>query len=316
MKLSGFLTGLFLLLIFLQVAPSLIKNVKKQYERMLSPKTNIGVIKISGVLTNADYYNKYLNKFFKDPEIKAILIKMDCPGGASGTAQSIYQEILSLKAKHHKPIVTLVENVCASGGYYIACATDNIIASPSAVIGSVGTSFQFLFQLKEFIENFKVKYKSLTAGKYKSTTDPFVDITPEQEAMLKEVLQNSYEQFLQDVSKSRNLPLTTKEKWAEGKIFTGTQARALGLIDSIGSPFTAVQVLRDRALIDEKEEIIWVKPPEESTFSKLFGINQQEDEESPFSTCCAAGSLFSSSSFDASKLMSFLDDKLVGKRIC
>jgi Periplasmic serine proteases (ClpP class) len=134
--------------------------------------------------------------------------------------------------------------------------------------------------------------------------------------MLKDVLQNSYEQFLQDVSKSRNLPLTTKEKWAEGKIFTGTQARALGLIDAIGSPFTAVQVLRDRALIDEKEEIIWIKPPEESNFSKIFGINQQEDEESPFSTSVSLPDSFSSSSMGINKLMSFLDDKLIGKRIC
>lgn len=316
MKLSGFLTGLFLLLIFLQVAPPMVKNIKKQYERMLSPKTNIGVIKISGVLTNADYYNKYLNKYFKDPEIKAILIKMDCPGGASGTAQSIYQEILSLKAKHNKHIITLVENVCASGGYYIACATDNIIASPSSIIGSVGTSFQFLFQLKEFIENFKVKYKSLTAGKYKSTTDPFVDITPEQELMLNNVLQSSYEKFLQDVSTRRNLPIATKDKWAEGKIFTGTQALTLGMIDSVGSPYTAIQVLRDLALIDEKEEIIWVKPPEESTFSKLFGTNQQEDEESPFSTSVNFGTNSLESNFGINKLMSFLDDKLIGKRIC
>lgn len=306
MRLSRLLTGLFLLLIFLQVAPSLIKSIKKQYERMLVPKANIGVIKISGVLTNADYYNKYLNKFFKDPEIKAILIKMDCPGGASGTAQSIYQEIVSLKAKYNKPIVTLVENVCASGGYYIACATDSIIVCPSSIIGSIGTSFQFLFQLKEFMENYKIKYKSLTAGKYKSTTDPFVDITPDQEAMLKDVLQNSYEQFVQDVSKNRKLTLATKDSWAEGKIFTGTQALKLGLVDIIGSPYAAIQVLRDRALIEEKDEIVWVKPPKEGGLSKLFGDTTQEDDES----------LFSSSSVYTNKLVAFLDDKFVSKRIC
>lgn len=306
MRLSGFLTGLFLLLVFLQVAPSLIKNIKKQYERMLVPKTHVGVLKINSVLSNSDHYNKYLNKFFKDPEIKAILIKMDCPGGACGTAQSIYNEILSLKAKHNKPIITLVENICASGGYYIACATDHIIVAPGAIVGSIGATYQFLFQLKDFIESFKIKYKSIAAGKYKSTTDPFVDITPEQEKMLESVLQNSYQQFVSDVSKNRKLTLDNKDVWAEGKIFTGVQALELGLVDAIGSPYNAIEVIRDRALIDEKEEIIWVKPPKETGLMSLFGEGQQDDEES----------LFTTSFSGSNKLMAFLDEKLVKKSIC
>lgn len=306
MRFSRFITGLFLLLIFLQVAPSLVKNIKKQYERMLVPKTNIGVIKISGVLNSSDYYNKYLNKYFKDNDIKAILLQIDCVGGASGTSQAIYSEILSLKVKHNKPIVALVENVCASGAYYIACATDHIIAAPSAIVGSIGTSFQFLFQLREFIENFKVKYKSLTAGKYKSTTDPFVDITPDQEKMLRDVLQNSYEQFVNDVSKSRKLKLETKDKWAEGKLFTGAQALELGLIDSVGSAFNAIQIIRDRAIIEEKEEIIWVKPPVETSFSRFFGESNEDEQES----------MFSSSSSVSHKLLAFFDDTLFKKSVC
>jgi len=302
MKFTEYLKTLFFLLLFLQFAPPMIKNIKKQYERLIVPKARVGLVEVKGILYKSERYNKYLNKFFKDPNIKAILIKMDCPGGASGTSQSVYNEILSLKKKYNKPVITLVENICASGGYYIACATDHIIAAPSSMIGSIGNAFQYLFQLKEFIENYKIKYKTLTAGKYKSTTDPFVDITPEQEAMLQDVLKDSYAQFTQDVSKNRKLSLKTKGEWAEGKLFTGSQALKIGLIDAVGSPFTAVQVIREKALIDEKEEILWVKPPKVTGLATLFGGTSEEDE----------GSMFSMFTHG---LYAFLENKLVGKRI-
>jgi len=282
MKFTEYLKTLFFMLILIQFAPPIIKNLKKQYENLITPKVKVGLIPIKGILYKSDTTNKYLNKFFKDPDIKAILIKMDCPGGASGTAQSIYQEIQSLKNKYKKPIVTLVENICASGGYYIACATDHIITTPSAIVGSIGVSFQYLFQLQEFIEQYKIKYKSVTAGKYKSTTDPFVDITPEQEKQLQVVLDDSYNQFVSDVSKNRRLPLKTKDNWAQGKLFNGKQALKLGLVDKMGSPFVAKEVIRDKAQIDAEKEIEWVKPPQKTGLAQFFG-SPQEDDDSMFS---------------------------------
>lgn len=283
MKLGELLRNLFFMLILLQFAPSIVKNVKKQYENIIMPKEKVGLITIKGILYTSDNINKYLNKYFKDPEIKAILLKMDCPGGASGTAQSIYYEIQNLKKKYKKPIVTLVENICASGGYYIACATDSIITAPSAIVGSIGVSFQYLFQLNEFIEQFKIKYKSVTAGKYKSTTDPFVDMTPEQEKQLQTVLDSSYEQFVSDVSKNRRLPLKTQDQWAQAKLFNGSQALKLGLIDKVGSPFIAKKVIRDKAQIDTDKEIEWVKQPKKTGIAQLFGAPEQDDENTMFS---------------------------------
>jgi len=298
MKLGEFLKTLFFMLILLQFAPPIIKNMKKQYENIIMPKEKIGLITIKGILYKSDRINKYLNKYFKDPTIKAILLKMDCPGGASGTAQSIYHEIQNLKNKHKKPIVTLVENICASGGYYIACATDHIITAPSAIIGSIGVSFQYLFQLREFIEQFKIKYKAVTAGKYKSTTDPFTDMTPDQEKQLQMVLDDSYDQFVSDVSKNRRLPLKTKENWAEAKLFNGNQALKLGLVDKIGSPFVATEVIRDKAQIDVEKEIEWVKPPKKTGLAQFFGGTEEDDDNSMFSLA-------------SHKLCAFLANKVV-----
>jgi len=298
-----YLKNIFFVLIILQIAPSLIQNIKKQYGKILIPKHRVGVIEMKGVLYNSDYYNKYLNKYFKDEGMKAILIKAECPGSASGTSQAIYNEIEMLKKKYPKtPIVTLVENICASGGYYVASATDYIIAPPSAIIGSIGTTFQYLFQLHDFIDQFKVKYKSLAAGKYKKTTDPFVNMTPEEEKLLQSVLNDSYEQFTIDVAKKRKLSLKNKEQWADGKIFTGNQALKLGLIDSLGSAYSAEEIIREKALIPDEEEIEWVKPPKKTGLFGLFGQDTRDEEESMFTAL-------------ANKIFVFLQNKISSKTI-
>jgi len=279
MSFFDYLKNIFLILIFLQFAPVLVRNIKKQYSKFIIPKEKVAVINIKGILYKSNRYNKYLNKYFKDNTIKAILLKMDCAGGAAGTAQSIFTEIQMLKKKYNKPIITLVENISASGGYYIATATDYIIAPASSLIGSIGSSFQYLFQLHEFIEQYKIKYKSIAAGTYKNATDPFVDMTPDQEKMLKEVLESSYNQFTTDVAKNRKLSLKDKDTWANGKIFTGNQALKLGLIDAFGSPYLATAMIREKAMIEEDKEIQWVKPPKKDSLFGLFGGQDRDDSE-------------------------------------
>jgi len=299
MNFFDYLKNIFIVLIFLQIAPALVKNIKKQYGKMLSPRAHVGLIRVRGVLHNSDRYNKYLNKYFKDKNIKAILLKIDCPGSSAGTAQAIYNEIQSLKKKYDKPIITLVENICASGGYYIASSTDAIITPASSLVGSIGSAFQFLFQLKDFMEQYKIKYKPIVAGKYKDTTDPFTDMTPEQEKMLQSVLDSSYDQFTQDVAKNRKLSLKDKGKWADGKIFTGSQALKLGLVDTIGSAYDAVKKIKDMAMI--KDDIIWIKPPKRSGLFRWFG-QDPPDEDSMFSAF-------------ASKICSFIAHKFCNKRV-
>lgn len=274
--------NIFLILIFLQITPALLIGIKKQYSKYLMPRTKIGLVEINGVLYSSDKYNKRLNKYFKDPEIKAILIKMECPGSAAGTAQSIFNEINILKKEYPaKPIITLVENVCASGGYYIACATDEIITPGSALIGSIGSNLPYLFQLQEFIEQYKIKYETIKAGKYKNIADPFVAMTADERAMLQGVIDDSYFQFADDVVKTRKVSLKEKEKWADGKIFSGRQALKLGLVDMLGSARTAIDRLKDKALI--KGEIEWVKQPKKTSFWSLFSGRGDESGNSMFS---------------------------------
>ena len=279
MTFYDYLKNIFLILIFLHIAPSLIDGIRRQYSRYLEPRTQVGVLKIKGVLYDSSYYTKHLYKFFKNPQIKAILIRMDCLGSAAGTGQTIFNEIQALKKEYPKPVITLVENVCASGGYLIACASDHIIAPASAVIGSIGSYFSNL-QLREFLEQFKVRYNIIKAGTYKTITDPFTDMTEEEKLLLQGIQNNAYDQFVQLVANTRKLTITKTSQWADGKIFTGQQALELGLIDEIGSGQNAIRVLKEKALIEGTIE--WVKPQVKRGLFSFFGGTEQDDQESMF----------------------------------
>ncbi len=259
----------------LQLAPFFIEGIKKQYGQYLEPKTKVGVIEISGIIYSSDGYHKILQNYFKDKEIKAILVKIECPGGAAGSAQAIFNEIQQLKKEYPKPIISLVENVCASGGYYVACATDQIITPGTAIIGSIGTSFPYLFKLKELCDYLKIHVESAKAGSYKDMTNPFVDATPQDRVLLQALLDDSYQQFTQDVAAARKLSIATLGTWADGKIFTGRQALELGLIDIVGSAHTAIALIKEKAFIEG--EIEWIHKKAPSGIARLFG---QEDEGS------------------------------------
>src|SRR3990167_9141939 len=145
-KFQDYIKNIFWVLLVLQFAPPVFKSIRKQWLDYVEPKNKIGLVVMNSVINSSSSWNKQLTKFFKDPEIKAILIKMDSPGGAAGSSQAIFQEILTLKQQYPKPIVTYFENMCASGGYYIACTTDHIVATSSALVGSIGSKIATQFK--------------------------------------------------------------------------------------------------------------------------------------------------------------------------
>ncbi len=282
MTFFDYIKNIFFILIILQITPMLLKGIKRQYSGLFESRTHIAVLPIRGILYDSSYYVKQLGQFFADQDIKGILLKIECPGSASGSSEIIYKEILSLKSQYPKPVIVLIENICASGGYWIACAGDYIIAPGSSLIGSIGATFPYLFQLKSFIEHYNISYKNLASGAYKSATNPFVDLTPDEEQLLQGVLDDTYQQFTQVVAKSRKLSLNNTSQWANGKIFTGQQAHKFHLIDEIGGPQQTIAALKRKALIEGKIE--WVHPPTKAGwFASLFGLTNPDDSNSMFS---------------------------------
>jgi protease-4 len=275
-KFFTYLSNILLLLVFLQIAPSMLKDIRKKYEDILEPATKVGLITIKDTLTNSVKYTKSLRKCFEDDDIKAILLRLDCPGGYAGTAQSIYNEILTLKKQcGNKPVVALVENIAASGGYYIACATDYIVTPASAFVGSIG-AYIALPQVKALIEKYNIKYDIIKSGTYKAAGSPFLDLTLEQRQQFQSLTDSSYQQFIKDVKARRpQLPADTK-KWAEGQIFTGEQAYSLKLVDELGSFSAAVKALCRLAKIEGK--IDWIRPAKSTSIWSSLLSSDSDDE--------------------------------------
>lgn len=279
MRFYDYLKNIFLVLILLQIAPPLIQGIRDQYKDLLEPKTKVGVIQLRGVLYEAAPYVNGLQKLFKDTDIKAILLKVECPGGASGTGETIFNEIQALKQEYPKPVIVLVENVSASAAYWISCAGDHIIAPSTSLIGSIGAYFPYLFQLNNFIEGYNIQYKAIKAGTYKTAGDPFVGMTPAEQAYLQQVIDNTYVQFTKSVAQCRKLSLAKTNEWADGKIFTGAQAKELGLIDEIGSLHHATAVIKAKAAIEG--EIEWVHYKKDQGFlARMFSSNDDSMQDS------------------------------------
>jgi len=287
---SDYAKNILLVLLILQFTPVIFKAVKSQYSDLFEEKTRIGVITVKGFIGSASQTVKDIKTIFEDTRLKAIVLKVDSQGGSSAAAQAIFQELLYFKKQYpEKYVVTVVEQIAASGGYYIAVAGDYIITTPSALIGSVGVFISHP-SFKGLIERLNISYEITKTGTYKGAGDPFLSMSPEQKAQFQELTNDTYRQFVRDVIKQRpQLPADSK-LWAEGKIFTGEQALALKMIDAVGSPSEVENILRTKAHVVGKIE--WVKPAKRrSFFTTLFHEEESEDGtntyfESAVNTVC------------------------------
>ena len=279
-----------LLIMLLPLVPKVTALISSIYTRYMDQRVAVAVIPIKGMLIDSATPVKQIHTYFKDPTIKAILLKIECMGTTSATGQSIFHEISLMKAEYPKPVIALTENICASGGYYIACAADYIIAAPAALVGSIGVRFPSLaqFQLHELLEYHHIKYDPLTAGEYKNAGDLFANRSPEHKKMLQSLLDDTYDQFVEDVAQSRKLSPAHASEWANGRIFTGRQAHKLGLIDQTGSVSDAIKALKERALIEG--EIRWIHPASPGGLMRWLTGDGQEDDKGVLScvvnACC------------------------------
>jgi protease-4 len=276
-KLSELLKNIFYIMLIFTFAQPFIRNLRELYSKTVEPHTKVGYLEIGGLLTDSQTPLKQLKKLFSDPEIKAVLVKIESSGGISGTSQTIFHEIMEFKKEFPKQLVVFTENICTSGAYWVACAADHIIASPVSWVGSVGASIPFQFKLKGFINEHKIQYHATVAGKYKNAGDPFVDTTEEQNGMLQELCTQTYQEFCQSVASRRSkLSINNINEWANGRIFLGKKALDLGLVDALGSRSDAVAWIKEKALIDGKIE--WIKIEQPTGLSRLFGASTPDED--------------------------------------
>ncbi len=212
----------------------------------------VGVITISGVITTggqstlfgpevggARVTMKQLRRAADDDSIKAVVLRVNSPGGSPAASQEIYDEVKRLADE--KPVVVSMGDVAASGGYYVAAPADRIIASGSTVTGSIGVRMQYL-QYHELMEKIGVDGGNLTTGRYKDTGSPYREMREDEKELLQSVLDDMYDQFVRDVAEGRDMDKEKVRELANGRIFTGEQALEAGLVDELGNFYRAVKV--------------------------------------------------------------------------
>ncbi len=189
-------------------------------------------------------------KQVEDREFPALILRIDSPGGTVGDSQEIYSAINRLKSKGCKVIASF-GNISASGGVYIGVAADKIVANPGTITGSIGVIIRGN-NLSELLDKIGIKFETVKSGLYKDILSPDKPLSPEGRALLQSLIDESYQQFTEAVSQGRNIPVEDVKKFADGRIFTGTQAKELGLVDEIGDEFKARELASKIANIDLK----------------------------------------------------------------
>jgi protease-4 len=232
----------------------------------------VGVLEVKGILLESQPFLKQLDKFQKDSRIKAIVVRVNSPGGAVGPSQEIMRELE--KVRKEKKIVASMSTLAASGGYYVCLGADLIMASPGTATGSIGVIAKFS-NVEQLTKKLGLDFFSLKAGRYKDAGTPFRRMTPEERAYMQRLLDNIYEQFIQDVARARNLPLAKVRTLAEGQVYTGAQAKDLGLVDELGNLSDAIERAGRLAGIVGKVEAVYPEK-ERSLLRLLLGSDQEE----------------------------------------
>jgi protease-4 len=216
----------------------------------------IAIIEIRGVITQSSGIIEEINQYQEDEGVKAIILRIDSPGGGVGPAQEIHREILKVKSK--KKVVTSMGSVAASGGYYIACASDLIIANPGTITGSIGVIMEFT-NSEELFKKIGIKGVVLKSGEHKDIGSPFREMTPEEKKIIQEVIDNVHQQFVQAVVKGRKMDQEKVMQIADGRILTGEQAKQIGLVDQIGNLQDAIDIVAKMVGIEGKPNILYPK---------------------------------------------------------
>ena len=243
----------------------------------IGPK--VAVIDITGIITKSDETIKLIHTYRDDPSIKAIVIRIDTPGGSVAPVQEIYSEL----EKIDKPIVASMGGTAASGGYYVACAADTIMANPGTLTGSIGVIMQFT-RLKGLYDKIGLEHQVIKSGEFKDTGSPFRELTKKEQEVLQATVDNVYNQFVDTIFEARKSLLSRPEivELADGRIFSGQQALDSKLLDQLGNLPEAIKLAAELANIDGKPKVVR-REKKESLLEQLFGIKQTSALEEMFS---------------------------------
>ena len=243
-----FSAGLLAVMVLLAVGSALLPD------RWKSPSGEIALVRIQGMLMDSQNIVRQLSNYRHNPNVRGIVLRIDSPGGAVAPAQEIYNEIMKLKADH-KTVYASMGTVGASGGYYIACAANYVLANPGTLTGSIAAVMAFS-NFEELTDKIGVKPIIIKSGKYKDVGSPLRGMKPEERKLLQSVVDDVHQQFVQAVAKGRGLPVSEVNEIADGRIMTGQQALTLKLVDEMGGLEKTIELLAKKIGVEGRPKVI------------------------------------------------------------
>lgn len=246
---------------------------------MLAIGDRVAVLEIEGEIVDSRDAIDTLHHYADAHGVRAVVVRINSPGGAVAPSQEIFAEIRKVRKDSGKPIVASMNSVAASGGYYIAAACDSIVANPGTITGSIGVISQW-FNMEELVRWAKMKPETLTSGRMKDAGSPYRAISPEERDYLQGIVAQLHEQFVSAVAEGRHGRLTRDEVriLADGRIYTGEEAKRLKLVDEIGNLDRAVEIAAKLAGVKGTPKVLYPKRKEPSLL-ELFSSMRQTPEQ-------------------------------------
>lgn len=222
-------------------------------ESVLVDKEGIGLVEVKGMIIDSKETVRQLRHFLKKDGVKAVVLRVDSPGGVVAPSQEINDEVRKFAAR--KKIIVSMGSLAASGGYYISAPATMIYANPGTITASIGVILK-LSNIEALMDKIGIKAHTLKTGKYKDSGSPVRRFSHEDRAMLQAVINNTHEQFVRAVAEGRKLPLEEVRRIADGRILSGEQAKALKLVDRLGTLQDAIEEAGRLAGIKGEPEVL------------------------------------------------------------
>lgn len=213
----------------------------------------VALIRIEGIILDSRKVIEEIEKYSTDSSVKAVVLRVDSPGGGVAASQEIYEEIIKLKKK--KIVVVSMGSVAASGGYYIASPADRIVANAGTITGSIGVIME-IPNFEGLMEKIGVKTQVIKSGPHKDIASAFRSMSKEEKEILQELIDDVHDQFIRAVSDSRGIAYEEVKKLADGRIFTGRKAKELGLVDELGNLNDTIKLAGELSGIKGKPVIV------------------------------------------------------------
>lgn len=265
------LVGIFVGVSFIFFAKTISSTGEKKFHYEITGRGSdkIAIVDLNFTIISSEPIVRQFKKYREDKSIKAIVLRINTPGGGVAASQEMYEAIRKTRDEG-KPVIVSIGSIGASGGYMAACGSTYIVSNAGSVVGSIGVIAQFI-TMKELAEKLGIKDVTVKSGKLKDAGNPLRDVNPDDLAYLQEIIEDDYQQFLEVVSKERKIDIDSLKLIANGRVFTGRQSLKLRLVDTIGTYEDAINIACKYANI--KGEPLIVREKEKYNLLELFVEN-------------------------------------------